>query len=179
MHFREQNGELLVTTEAILREEKQMIDFVVAGKGRYRALGNTKTDLRIPTREITPDRYLTSEQEATIREILASQDRVTALQGKAGTGKTTLLQALQTGIETRRTKLVAFAPTAEAARGALREAGFSQAETVKKLLLDKELQKACRGNIMLMDEAGLVSNPDLKGFFRIAKEQNARVILVG
>ena len=62
------------------------------------------------------------------------------------------------------------------------EAGISSlknANTVAKLLQSEDLQAGIRGQVIMIDEAGLLSTPDLKKVFDLAQENNARVLLSG
>ncbi len=72
-----------------------------------------------------------------------------------------------------------FAPTTEAARGVLRKEGFHDAETVARLLTDPKAQQKVRDGVIWVDEAGLLGTKDMRSLFRVAKEQNARVVLMG
>ena len=59
----------------------------------------------------------------------------------------------------------------------LRVEGFKNADTVEKLLTDAELQHNIHGQVLWIDEAGLLSTPDMKRVFDLAKRQKARVVL--
>jgi hypothetical protein len=72
-----------------------------------------------------------------------------------------------------------FAPSAEASRGVLRSEGFENADTVERLLTDENLRKQVKGQVLWIDEAGLLSVKDTNRLFALAKEQNCRVILAG
>ena len=111
--------------------------------------------------------------------ILNSRDAVTGLIGRAGTGKTTTTQATAKAIEDAGKKVYAFAPSAKASRGVLRVEGFKDADTVEKLLTDAQLQHKIHGQVLWIDEAGLLSAPDTKRLFDLAKRQQARIVLSG
>jgi len=168
----DKNGRRYVTTRDVLREEQDMIDFAKHGRATRDKLGGYKTfDL---------DPKLSDEQRNAALTILNSRDRVTGLQGKAGTGKTTMMRATIDAIEKTGKQVYTFAPSAEASHGVLgNEAGFTNAETVERLLIDPEMQKRINGQVLWVDEAGLLSVKDMKRLFDVAKEQNARVILSG
>ncbi len=178
LRFLERDGQPLITSRAAVREEKQMIDFVVKGKGRYRTLGPSRQGQRRyhAKRDYT---YLTREQKEAVQHVWGSRDRVTAIRGGAGVGKTTLMKEAVGGLEARGRKVFTFAPTAEASRGALREAGFENAETLQKLLADEKLQKQVKGGVIWVDEAGLISNKNMQTLFGVAKKRNARIVLSG
>lgn len=168
---RDWNGQRYVTTREVLREERDMTNFVRSGKAtRERLGGSGPVDL---------DPGLSAESRAAALAILNSRDRVTGLKGGAGTGKTRLMQTTVAAIEKTGKRVFTFAPSAEASRGVLRSEGFQNAETVERLLIDKGMQKEVNGQVLWIDEAGLLSVKDMKRLFDVAKEQNARVILSG
>jgi conjugative relaxase-like TrwC/TraI family protein len=160
-----------VTSQEVLQEEKELLAFARDGRGTCRPL--------VPAKQKIEREFLSAEQQAAVRHAWHSQDRVIAIRGVAGTGKTTLLQEAVSAIEKHGHKVFMFAPTAEASRGVLRDEGFASADTVARLLQDKQLQRDIRGQILLIDESGLLSTKQLHAVFRLAKESDARVILSG
>ena len=165
------NGERYVTTREVLQEEIDITNYVRDGKATRRRLGGDGPyDL---------DPKLTPEQLGAALMLLNSKDKVTALRGRAGAGKTTMLKTTVAAIEKTGKQVFAFAPSAEASRGVLRSEGFENAETVERLLIDPEMQKQINGQVLLIDEAGLLSVKDMKRLFDVAGQQNARVILAG
>jgi conjugative relaxase-like TrwC/TraI family protein len=166
---REFKGQRYVTTRGVLQEERDIIDFVKAGRGTRRKLGGGTADL---------DPALSGEQRNAALVILNSRDRVTALKGGAGTGKTRLLQTTMSAIKATDKEVYAFAPSADAA-DVLHKEGFGEANTVERLLIDPRMQAQIQGQVLLVDESGLLSVKDMKRLFDVAKKQDARVILVG
>ena len=76
-------------------------------------------------------------------------------------------------------KVVVLAPSAGASRGVLRTAGFKDADTVALFLKSKEMQQRAAGQVIWVDEAGLLNNQDTAALFDVAGRVNARVILMG
>lgn len=172
-----QDGSAMVTTREVLSEEKAMIAFARDGRGACSALGSPAYRFDDPLfRDPASD---TAEQEEAIREVLASHDRVIAVRGGAGTGKTTLMREVANGIEQHGHQIFAFAPTADASRTVLRDEGFADANTVEHLLRNRELQQRVRGQVLWIDEAGLLGAQSMNRIFRLAKAQGCRVILTG
>jgi conjugative relaxase-like TrwC/TraI family protein len=168
---RERQGIRYATTKEVLREELAMTAFVRDGRGKFGKLGGTAAP------ELDP--ALSKEQHDAALVILGSRDRVTALKGGAGTGKTRMMQATVKAVESAGTQVFTFAPSAEASRGVLRSEGFENAETVERLLIDPEMQKTVKNQLLWVDEAGLLSVRDMKRLFDVANEQNARIVLSG
>ncbi len=168
--IRERNGRRFGTTKQVLSEEKDMINFERNGRGKEYSLnrgGKVKRG------------FLNAEQRAAVRHVWESYDRVIAIRGGAGVGKTTLMQEAVAGIEENGTKVSVFAPSSKASRGVLREEGFDDAETVQQLLVNKRMQEKVEGGVIWIDEAGLLGSRILGKVFKIAEEQNARVVLSG
>ena len=73
------------------------------------------------------------------------------------------------GIEAAGHRVLALAPSAEASRGVLREAGFADAETVARFLVDERLQQEARDGVLLIDEASLLGTRTLARVFDLAR----------
>jgi conjugative relaxase-like TrwC/TraI family protein len=167
---REFNGQRYITTRDVLKEERDIVDFVRSGRATRSKLGGGKSAQLDPA--------LSEEQLNAALVILSSRDVVTALKGGAGTGKTRMLLSTVAAIKAAGKEVYAFAPSADAAE-VLHEEGFGDAHTVERLLVDPQMQKRINGQVVLIDESGLLSVKDMKRLFDVAKEQNARVILTG
>lgn len=168
------DGRTLVTTRAVLDEERAMLAFARNGRGSCRSLGGLAAE------SYHSDR-LNAGQNAAVKHVLTTPDRVMIIRGWAGTGKTTLMKEAIRQIEARSGKRVlTFAPSASASRGVLREeAGLSNADTVARLLQDEVMQERLRGQVLWIDEAGLLSVPDMAKVFHLANRLDCRVILSG
>ena len=166
------DGRQWLTTKDVLAEEKRLIDFVQDGKGKFKPFGSGKYQFQ--------NQKLSDEQRNAVLHVLQSTDRVTAIRGGAGTGKTTMMKEAVAAIESTGQKVFTFAPSAEASRGVLRsDAGFANAETVEALLQNQKLQAQVRGQVIWIDEAGLLSVRTLARVADLAEKENCRIILSG
>ncbi len=166
------DGRQWLTTKDVLAEEKRLIDFVADGKGKFKPFGSGKFQFQNQT--------LSDEQRNAVLYVLKSTERVTAIRGGAGTGKTTMMKEAVAAIESNGAKVFTFAPSAEASRGVLRsDAGFANAETVEALLQNPKLQAQVRGQVIWIDEAGLLSVRSLARVADLAEKENCRIILSG
>jgi conjugative relaxase-like TrwC/TraI family protein len=161
----------MVTTRQVLAEEQKIIDFAREGRGTMRPL--------VPGLEPLRGDRLSDEQKRAVQQIVQSRDRVILLRGKAGVGKTTLLQTAKELIEASGTKVFAFAPSAEASRGVLRSDGFQDADTLAMLLNDPRKQQEAAGQLILIDEAGQVGTKTMGQVFDLAERIDARLLLSG
>ncbi len=175
---REIEGKTHVTTKTVLNEEKEIVDYVKNGFNTESRL-NPDYNLQPQVNKATGEMWhFEGEAKAAIEHILESRDSVIALQGYAGTGKTTLMNEAVNGINQNGKDVFTFAPSSDAT-DVLKEEGFDNSYTVARLLLDEKLQNNVENQVIWIDEAGLLSTPQMKKVFDIAEEQNARVILGG
>lgn len=168
---RTQHGRAYVTTHEVLAEEREIVAFAKRGRGACHPLG---TQGYVFKRD-----WLNDSQRLAVRHVLTSRDKVISVEGKAGVGKTTLMQETVEAIKAGGTKVFAFAPSAAASRGVLRDEGFGEADTLKTLLVDRKVQEKAIGSVLWIDEAGLVGTRDMRDLFRLADELGARVLLTG
>ena len=98
------------------RESKANIEKVVRSRGNYERLVSEEQIHREP---LEP---LNRSQQAAVEQILSSQDQIVALNGKAGTGKTTTLAVIREAVERQGYQVEGFAPTTRAAK--LRKSGI-------------------------------------------------------
>ena len=171
----ENNGQRWLTTRHILAEERKLLAFTREGKGACEPLNHRGYQIQ-NEKLLKPEGR---EQREAVQHVLSSRDRVIAVRGGAGTGKTTMLKEAVAGIEAGGHKVFAFAPSAEASCGVLREAGFANATTVAALLHSPKMQEDVRNGVLLIDEAGLLSSPQLKQVAELAQRQHCRVLLSG
>jgi energy-coupling factor transporter ATP-binding protein EcfA2 len=165
------DGKNMVTTPQMLAMEAAVVQYARGGRNACAPLGDGEHEFRRP--------WLSDEQQKAVRLVLQSTDKVAIVRGSAGVGKTTLLKEVVEAIEDNGQNVFAFAPSAAASRNVLRSKGFDDAETVARLLVDKELQERLRGQVMLVDEAGMLGIRTMHDLFALADKVNARIILVG
>lgn len=120
-----------------------------------------------------------ADQRQATEQLLTSRNRVTSLQGYAGTAKTTtVLATFAREAEARGMAVTALAPTAAAAL-VLGDALGTRGDTVARHLLSPERPSKGQPATWIVDEASLLSARDTARLFDLAEKQNARVILVG
>lgn len=120
--------------------------------------------------------FLNDSQKRGIEEVLNSTDRIHGLQGRAGTGKTSVLQSIREGAEKSGFVVEGFAPTSRAA-GQLREAGI-EASTLQSFLARSINQTPDSRHLYMLDESSLASTRQMREF--LAKlNANDRVLVIG
>jgi len=153
----------------IRREEEAAVQRVQAGRNQRFALGDPSV---LPA-------ALTAGQRTTATALLENCDFVSVLIGDAGTGKTTVLAAVEAAhLAAGGGRFVPLAPTTRA-RDALASSGLAAADTVQRFLVSEATQREAAGRVILVDEAGLLSTQQLDQLTRLASDVRARLLLVG
>ena len=120
-----------------------------------------------------------ADQRHATEQLLTSHNRITALQGYAGTAKTTtVLATFAREAKARGVSVVALAPTASAAM-VLGEALGTRGDTVARHLLSPERSHPGQPAAWIVDEASLLSARNTARLFDLADKHDARIILVG
>jgi conjugative relaxase-like TrwC/TraI family protein len=161
-------GRTMCTTRDVLREEKSMVFLARKSMGKL-----------TPLYKEMPEIGLEGQQAEAVRHILTTSNRVSIVRGAAGTGKTTLMKEAVAKIEEAGKQVIVVAPTSGAAREVLPNEGFKDATTVASLLLDEKLQERLNGNVLWVDEAGLLGTNDMKQLLDLAESRSVRIILGG
>ena len=162
------------TTPSMMELERETIDRMRAGQGQHAELVSNST------RETIAQEYdhLNESQRGAIQEILANRDRVVALEGAAGTGKTTALSVVRDAAERDGYRVEGFAPTSRAAHK-LAEAGI-EARTIQHHLArgDDHTPAADEKRLYVLDESSLASTKQMHTFLERLRPDD-RVLLVG
>jgi conjugative relaxase-like TrwC/TraI family protein len=173
------------TTATNIDNERRLLRAEANGRGSVAAIQTQPQAAKAVARAalISQHRWTQGQRDAT-KALLTSLNRVTAVQGYAGTAKTTTVLATYTKeAEAKGYKITPLAPTASAAR-TLGEALGEKGETVAKHLIGEsgpttgERKTGGRG-VWIVDEASMLSARDTATLLEAATKANARVILVG
>ena len=164
------------TTRETIAAERETVGHMQRGKNTVEPImPKEQAATHAATRE-----FLNPAQRRAIEEVLTSHDRVHGLQGLAGTGKTTTLEAIRESAERSGYAVEGFAPTSRAA-AQLRDAGIS-AETLQGFLA-RGGQEQFRGDssnlhLYMVDESSLASTRQMQAFMEKIGPQD-RVLLIG
>jgi len=160
------------TTQEMIDYERDTIQIMREGQNRRSALVSADTRRRA---EIGHP-HLSESQQRAVEQILASRDLVTALEGVAGSGKTTSLAAIREAAEREGYMVEGFTPTSRATQK-LAEAGI-ESSTLQRHLARSNDEHDGQKRLYVLDESSLASTKQMNEFLHRLKD-NDRVLLVG
>jgi conjugative relaxase-like TrwC/TraI family protein len=165
------------TTQRMLKMEQSNIQTMLNGKGaRPAIIAPERVSQIVATAAERQQLKLNDNQRAALEAMLSSQDRISGLQGGAGTGKTTALSVLREAAAKEGYQVRGFAPTTRAARQ-LAESGI-ETETLQKFLRRRKETPPDLKRLFVLDESSLASTKQLHKFFARLEPQD-KVLLVG
>ncbi|MDC5870574.1 conjugative transfer relaxase/helicase TraI [Vibrio europaeus] len=172
------------TTQAAIETEHTIIETLKKGQGQVIPYATPDDTQRF----LSEQTHLTQGQGDGVTLIATTEDRFVAIQGLAGTGKSTMLetgmslvkQALGAGT-TSPNQIIGLAPT-HAAVSELKQKGI-EAQTLESLLSDVRRgtvePEQYRNALFLLDESSMVSNRQAKEFVDIVTEADAKAVFLG
>ncbi|MAS56148.1 MAG: AAA family ATPase [Pimelobacter sp.] len=174
-----------LTSDRVLDVEAKLIDAIAT-----RALHSVE-----PAARVRGGDHLDAAQREVVAA-LAGDARVLVVEGAAGTGKTTTLAAAREALDADDRRLVVVTPTIKAAQAAQQQVGadvFSAAWLIHQhgfrwdedghwSRVDPAPQARARllpGDVLLVDEAGMLDQDTAHALFAIADRAGATVALLG
>ena len=162
------------TTAETIAAERENLEQVQSGKNSVEPMMSAE----LAQRQANSRDFLNDSQRRVIEEVLNSPDRIHGLQGRAGSGKTTVLLSVREGAEQSGYVVEGFAPTSRAT-AQLREAGI-QASTLQSFLARPSNANSDPGvrHLYMVDESSLSSTRQMRDFLNKITS-NDRVLLIG
>jgi ATP-dependent exoDNAse (exonuclease V) alpha subunit len=126
--------------------------------------------------EVLADSILNDSQKGAIRYIIESKDLV-VIEGLAGVGKTTMLEVLNNyNNKYGRRDIYGLSAYGIAAQGMEDKAGIAS-RTIASFELNNDYIK--EGGIIIVDEAGVLSNKSMANLIKITKQKKCKLVLMG
>ena len=163
------------TTPETIEAERANIAHVESSKNAVTPIMNAE----LAQTQANSKEFLNDSQRKVIEEVLSSRDRIHGLQGRAGTGKTTVLSSVREGAEKMGFIVEGFAPTSRAS-AQLREAGI-EATTLQSFLARGESHPSRNPehrHLFMLDESSLTSTQQMRNFLD-RLNANDRVLVIG
>ncbi|KWV49110.1 Dtr system oriT relaxase [Rhizobium altiplani] len=122
---------------------------------------------------------LSDEQKAAIAHVTGGE-RIAAVIGRAGAGKTTMMKAAREAWEAAGYRVVGGALAGKAAEGLEKEAGIvSRTLSSWELRWNQGRNQLDDKTVFVLDEAGMVSSRQMALFVEAATKSGAKLVLVG
>ena len=184
-----------VTTRDALALEKRILDGVDAGRGQGRPILEPEAAGK-QLQAIAKDKYamtLNQGQEQAGKLILSSSDRIVAVQGIAGAGKSSLLKPAAALLRQQGKTVLGLAVQNTLVQMLERDTGIESRALAKFLGNHKALLKekpdpkalalakaAMKDHVLVLDEASMVSNSDKEKLVRLANLIGVdRLVMIG
>lgn len=172
----------LFTSERVLAAESAILDAATQQVIPASSLEVFEMEAEKRRAELALQGYSLPEgQERMAREFATSDKLLVVGIGAAGAGKTSSTRLAVNAIEASGGRVVGMAPTAAAAAVMREEMGI-EADTVDKILSDWQNGAPVSlraGDVLLVDEAGMVSTPKFQQILQLAQERGALVRALG
>ena len=164
------------TTSQTIAAEKAVIEHMLSGQGISSQIMPIQEAVRL-----TDSRpHLNDAQRRAVEQVLTSSDQIQAIQGVAGSGKTSVLEVIRQGAEAHGFAAEGFAPTSRAAQQ-LRDSGISSG-TLQGFLAQGGREEFAgdptRKHLYMLDESSLTSTRQMRDFVQRLGPHN-KVLLVG
>ncbi len=184
-----------LTSKELLDKEKYILKVGKQGINKCTPVfDKSKFEKRFELNEKNQHRKhsLNAEQIKAIKHVLISKDKISAIQGLPGVGKSTVLDTIRQMSQKRIINLLGAAPTASAAKTLEDSAGiesrtlhsfigkykgYLENRGTKERLV--KVQDEYKKSILFVDEASLISTRMMYNLLKLAEIMKFRVVLIG
>lgn len=168
--------QILLTTKERLEKEAYIKDCVLSGKGMVTKILKNKEET---AQFLSKNEAFSKEQKIAAIKLLTSKDRIMAVQGVAGAGKTFLLSPVVQEMQKKGYQVVGLGPS-WASVHALGEAGTTGLTLQSFVLSAKKREDLKNGKtVIFLDESSLADTDSLYALNRIAEKNNYRICYIG
>ncbi len=161
------------TTAKTIEAEQEIVRRVRDGQYQVEPVLTRNQAIQVADRH----QHLNRAQQSVVEDVLSSPDRIQAIQGYAGAGKTTTLSVVRSAAESQGYTVEGFAPTSRAARQ-LNEAGVESGTLQGFLARSPNPAAQEQRHFYFVDESSLASTNQMREFL-VRLGPNDRVLLIG
>ena len=173
------------TTPESIKTELKIASLLEKGKRELQPLYTSKeAELEIASLSKKHDIQLTEGQEKALLMAATTPDRVAAVQGFAGVGKTTMLNIYKDLMDKKGQSLVMLAPTGTAREKIQDETGI-KSQTMHSLLYQMESAEEhdrlpdYSNTTLIVDESSLIGSNNFHQLSRLSRLTNSRLMPLG
>jgi conjugative relaxase-like TrwC/TraI family protein len=169
------------TTKEILRLEKQNIKIMLKGQNTKDAIFTKEQGAEaIKAYEQARGFTMTADQKAAVEHILTSKDKISGIQGDAGTGKTTSLAVAREQFEKAGYQVRGLGYTGKAASEIEQASGIKSQTLHSFLSSSRKADDIVKGKeVWIVDEASMLGSKQTNEILKAAAKAEAKVVLVG
>lgn len=180
------------TVKELIEKERYVLHFAKQGLRKAKSIINKNVVQELVKQYESQARVtLNAGQIKVIKHVLTSEDKITAINGLPGVGKSTVLDAVRS-IANHKIRAVGCSPTASAAKTLEQSSGIESITLHKfigrhnqylegresKIGLAKDIA-AYRNTMLVVDESSLISTRQMYKVFKLASKLRFRILLVG
>lgn len=179
------SGEIIVndagrmTTRQAVEAEKAVNAAYETGRGVCAPIADVAlVSKTLTTIEAKLGGQMTRGQRAMVENITMGTHRVMVVEGDAGTGKSTGMEAVKAIAEARGLTVLGLAPSAQA-KEALEQAGLETITSQRGKVDNKFWERVNSKTLIVLDEAGLVDVRTMRTILERLAERGARIVVTG
>lgn len=170
----------MLTTPWQLQLESDTLKRMEQGKNAIHPIASEfQVTSFIKNKEAELNCSLSSSQKKAMHGFLTSNDRFMAIQGYAGTGKTTMLKLTRELAESKGYQLRGITAGSSAASELQLKGGLNAATFARELIRLKKNKEDLTRIIFVVDEASMLSNPQGHKIMQLIDEANSQLKIIG
>ena len=170
-----------LTTPWLLTLEAESLARIESNKGKTQSITSKKEVLAYQKNyDATATHSLTPSQKQAMTQFLTTNDRYIAIQGYAGTGKTTMLKLTRQIAESHGFQLRGMAITSSAANELRSKSGINaDVFPIVHAELLHASQNSLKKTVFVVDESSMLSSPQGHELIKLIEQKGARLFLIG
>lgn len=179
-HLARRHRQVRYASQAVVQEERDMVASVKARATEDHRVSPAKVAEAIGRMEKARGFQLSPEQRKAVEHLTQAPGAVQSLVGRAGTGKTTVSEAVVASHRAAGYDVIGAATGWDAAKKLEAEAGI-HSHSIASLLkgLNDGKTKLTPKTLIVVDEAGMVGTPSMSALLKYADQAKAKIILQG
>lgn len=183
LYREEGNKTQYFTTEAVRDEENKIVrlsQYVANENNVFTKASGKGVNYNKQLADIHSNAGLSEEQGTALSDLILSDSGVRILRGRAGSGKSFVLKQIPLIAGSAGINVIGVAPTHKA-KLELASDGFKSTDTIKGMLFKLANGRFTlpKHSLIVVDEAGMVGNDDMRELLRVAATRKCSVILAG
>ena len=164
------------STPEMIRVESEIIQKLKAGEARFQPMmQHEEAQTFITEHEKKSGLKMTEGQKNLFLAVVSGRDQYIIAQGDAGSGKTTVFQAISEAARSKGLTIAGYSHTGKAVKEFSSLTGAPGA-TIASYLMSKDRDLA---DLKVLDEASMIGSKNMLSMIEQAEKENARMVLIG